>query len=89
MGLIKKLIPIALLSLCMGCQTQKATDISKQINNVPSQQQSNIIKPNPPVYMIDEYMGYSYPNGRFQLIIFPRPILDTYIEGDYKVIKAR
>jgi len=90
MSLIKKLIPITMLSLCVSCQTQNRIDLVQPINIITKEKPiSNIQKGNSSIYPINNYTGYYYQDGKLQIIKFPKTILDTYIEGDYKIIKAR
>ncbi len=100
MSLVKKLIPIALFSLLMGCQTQKSVELnnpskvvskstnSSQINNIP-QEKSTSSEIFHSIYAINNYIGYYYEDGKTKLVSFSKTILDEYIDGDYKVIKAR
>jgi uncharacterized lipoprotein YajG len=96
MNLIKKLLPLALVSLLFSCQTPKSVELnnspqvvskSSNSNNFTTTKQSS--EKISSIYPVNNYTGYYYKDNQIYLVKFPKTILDTFIEGDYKIIKAR
>ena len=103
MHLTKMLISAVLLSALVSCQTQKPVELSKKVDNLPKatstlQQGESFYRPdkslispniNTSIYAANNYNGYFYENGKLYVVRFPKLILDEYMEGNYKIIKAR
>ena len=90
MSLVKNLIPIAFFSLCVSCQTQKPAELITSLHKIPEPSNLSQILPRESLlYAANNSIGYFYKDNVQHLFNFPKTIIEEYMDGDHKVIKAR
>ncbi len=88
-----------MLSLLIGCQTPKSIGLKQEthnnnldnstINSAKAKSSITIPKGDSSIYPVSNYNGYYYKGGILYIVGFPKTILDTFVEGNYKTIRAR